>query len=218
MSPAWPVGYDDLEPYYTQAERLYHVHGQRGEDPTEPSAREPNPHPAISHEPRIQHLADDFGRLGLKPFHTPLGVMLNERAPHLSKCIRCETCDGFPCLVACVVWAPGCPAGPPRRSASPIAGRDLKRNLIFTVVAAGEDPRRHRASLCNRFWLRLYFGDNLSPEKDVIDSPHFRQPTRWHHARNFSWRRRPPPFALFAMADAANILLPPVFSANVRLR
>jgi choline dehydrogenase-like flavoprotein len=35
----------------------------------------------------------------MKPFHTPLGVRLDERNPHTSKCIRCNTCDGFPCLV-----------------------------------------------------------------------------------------------------------------------
>ena len=34
ISPAWPISYDDLEPYYTQAEHLYLVHGQHGEDPT----------------------------------------------------------------------------------------------------------------------------------------------------------------------------------------
>src|SRR5947199_2260791 len=98
-SPAWPIDYADLEPYYTEAERLYHVHGVRGEDPTEPPASAPYPHPPVSHEPRIQHLADDFARLGLRPFHTPLGVMLDEKNPHKSACIRCETCDGFPCLV-----------------------------------------------------------------------------------------------------------------------
>src|SRR5262244_3028842 len=54
VSPAWPISYDDLEPYYGEAERLYHVHGQRGEDPTEPHASTPFPHPAVSHEPRIQ--------------------------------------------------------------------------------------------------------------------------------------------------------------------
>ena len=36
LSPAWPVGYDEFEPYYTAAEDLFHVHGLRGEDPTEP--------------------------------------------------------------------------------------------------------------------------------------------------------------------------------------
>jgi len=99
ISPAWPIRYEEMEPYYTEAERLYHVHGHRGDDPTEPPASTPYPHPAISHEPRIQQLSDDFARLGLRPFHTPLGVMLNEKDPHTSRCIRCETCDGFPCLV-----------------------------------------------------------------------------------------------------------------------
>ncbi|MBZ5537239.1 MAG: GMC family oxidoreductase [Acidobacteriia bacterium] len=99
VSPAWPIPYEELEPYYTQAEQLYHVHGQRGEDPTEPSATAPFPHPPVSHEPRLQLLSDDFASLGLRPFHTPLGVMLDEKNPRTSKCIRCNTCDGYPCLV-----------------------------------------------------------------------------------------------------------------------
>ena len=98
ISPAWPISYDELEPYYTAAERMYHVHGQRGEDPTEPAASAPYPHPAVSHEPRIQQLNEDLTRLGLRPFHTPLAVMLDETSP-TSKCIRCSTCDGYPCLV-----------------------------------------------------------------------------------------------------------------------
>ena len=99
MSPAWPISYDDLEPYYLQAERLYHVHGLRGEDPTDPPASGPYPHPPVSHEPRIQQLSNDFARHGLKPFHVPVGVMLDENNRHTSKCIRCNTCDGFPCLL-----------------------------------------------------------------------------------------------------------------------
>jgi choline dehydrogenase-like flavoprotein len=99
ISPAWPVEYEELEPYYLRAERLYQVHGQRGEDPTEPPASGPYPYPAVSHEPRMQHLSDDLKRIGLRPFHTPLGVMLDERSPQKSHCIRCATCDGHPCLV-----------------------------------------------------------------------------------------------------------------------
>jgi len=99
VSPAWPISYDDLESYYGEAERLYEVHGQRGEDPTEPSSSTAYPFPAVTHEPRIQQLSDDLGGLGLKPFHTPLGVRLDESNPETSKCIRCNTCDGFPCLV-----------------------------------------------------------------------------------------------------------------------
>ena len=98
ISPPWPIAYEDLQPYYTQAEQLYHVHGQRGEDPTDPPATLPYPHPPVSHEPRMQRLSEDFARLGLNPFHTPLGVMLDERDPR-SRCIRCNTCDGYPCLV-----------------------------------------------------------------------------------------------------------------------
>ncbi len=112
VSPEWPIRYDDLEPYYAEAERMYHVHGQAGEDPTEPRRETPYPHPAVSHEPRIQHLADDFARLGLWPFHTPLGVMLNERNAATSKCIRCETCDGFPCLVNAKADAQTCAIDP----------------------------------------------------------------------------------------------------------
>jgi choline dehydrogenase-like flavoprotein len=99
VSPAWPITYDELEPYYTEAEHLYQVHGERGEDPTEPPASAGYRYPAVSHEPRMQQLSDDFARLGCKPFHTPLGVMLEERNRRRSRCIRCGTCDGHPCLV-----------------------------------------------------------------------------------------------------------------------
>ena len=99
LSPAWPIGYEDLEPYYTRAEHLYQVHGERGVDPTEPWASAPYRFPAVQHEPRIQQLHDDLERCGLRPFHVPLGIMLNESDPRRSRCIRCGTCDGFPCLV-----------------------------------------------------------------------------------------------------------------------
>jgi len=99
VSPAWPISYDDLEPYYLAAERLYHVHGERGADPTEPPASGPYAHPPVSHEPRIQQLHDDWARLGHRPFHVPLGIMLDERQGWKSPCIRCATCDGHPCLV-----------------------------------------------------------------------------------------------------------------------
>jgi choline dehydrogenase-like flavoprotein len=98
-SPAWPITYADLEPYYTQAEHLYQVHGARGVDPTEPRASAPYPYPPLLHEPRIQQLVDDLTRLGHRPFPMPVGIMRDERNPQRSKCIRCDTCDGFPCLV-----------------------------------------------------------------------------------------------------------------------
>ena len=99
VSPAWPIAYEDLEPYYLAAERLYQVHGERGVDPTDPPASGPYAYPAVSHEPRIQQLHDDWVRLGHKPFHVPLGVMLDETQRWKSPCLRCGTCDGHPCLV-----------------------------------------------------------------------------------------------------------------------
>ncbi|WUH91217.1 GMC family oxidoreductase [Streptomyces sp. NBC_00433] len=103
ISPAWPIRYEDLEPYYTQAEQLYLVHGRHGEDPTEGSASGQYPRPPVEHEPRIQQLSDDLEKHGLHPFHLPIGVDLTQddrgRATHASACIRCDRVDGFPCLL-----------------------------------------------------------------------------------------------------------------------
>ena len=98
-SPAWPISYADLEPWYTRAERLYQVHGRRGSDPTEPPADVPYPFPAISHEPRIEQLSDDLTRAGLQPFPLPNGILMDEAAPWESACIRCATCDGYACPI-----------------------------------------------------------------------------------------------------------------------
>ena len=102
ISPAWPVSYADFEPFYAEAEALFAVHGQRGEDPLEPPASGAYPHPPVSHEPRVQALSEGFASQGLHPFHLPLGIKLDERdgrATPTSICIRCDAFDGFPCLL-----------------------------------------------------------------------------------------------------------------------
>jgi choline dehydrogenase-like flavoprotein len=99
VSPAWPLTYDDLEPYYTKAEWLYQVRGVHGEDPTEGHWSRQYPHPAVSHEPRIQKLFDDMRGAGYHPFHSPCGILLDESDRARSTCIRCTWCDGYPCLV-----------------------------------------------------------------------------------------------------------------------
>jgi choline dehydrogenase-like flavoprotein len=102
LSPAWPLKYDVFEPYYAEAEKLFHVHGQAGEDPNEPWRSGPFPYAAVAHEPRIAALSTEFSRNGLHPFHLPLGILLDEEdgkpAP-ASICIRCNAFDGFPCLL-----------------------------------------------------------------------------------------------------------------------
>src|SRR5262249_49091231 len=60
ISPAWPISYADLEPYYAKAEEMYHVHGLRGHDPTEPPASGAYPCPPVSHEPRIAQLFEQL--------------------------------------------------------------------------------------------------------------------------------------------------------------
>jgi len=97
ISPAWPISYSDMEPFYTQAEQLYQVRGARGEDPTDPPASADYPFPALPHEPRIQQLADDLAAAGRHPFHAPCGVLRDEANPANSVCVRCPSCDGFPC-------------------------------------------------------------------------------------------------------------------------
>lgn len=98
-SPAWPIGYGDLEPYYTRAEWLYQVRGSHGEDPSEGPVSKQYPWPPVSHEPRIQQIADDLAAAGYHPFHAPCGILLDEDHRPASTCIRCAWCDGYPCLV-----------------------------------------------------------------------------------------------------------------------
>ncbi|ARV57939.1 dehydrogenase [Nostocales cyanobacterium HT-58-2] len=99
ISLEWPLKYQDFAPYYTQAERLYEVHGQRGLDPTEPQRGEGYPFPPISHESFIQQIHDALKDKGYHPFYLPLGIKLNEANRFSSACIRCDTCDGFPCFL-----------------------------------------------------------------------------------------------------------------------
>ena len=84
ISPAWELSYQDLEPYYIRAESLFKIHGQRGEDPTEPPMSAEYPFPPLPHEPRIQEIADDLQKLGLNPFHLTLAVDRNVEDPENS--------------------------------------------------------------------------------------------------------------------------------------
>lgn len=96
MSPAWPIGYEYFASYYTRAEHLYNVHGERGVDPTEPPSNDPYPFGPLSHEPRIAELRDDLERLGYNPFPLPIGIKLGEGvgdSPYLP-----STFDGYPDL------------------------------------------------------------------------------------------------------------------------
>jgi choline dehydrogenase-like flavoprotein len=93
VSPAWPICYDELEPYYERAERLYHVHGQHGVDPTEPPRR-PYPYAPIAHAPEMAAIVDRLRAQGLHPSPLPLGLIGPGEA---GGCVLCNTCNSFPC-------------------------------------------------------------------------------------------------------------------------
>ncbi len=94
----WPLGYDDFAPYYQQAETWYFAHGEAGIDPTEPP-RDAYPYPPLFQEARMQSIRDALSRQGLHPFPLPMAIHRDDGHPGSSPCIRCNTCDGFPCLL-----------------------------------------------------------------------------------------------------------------------
>ncbi|MFI6604482.1 GMC family oxidoreductase [Nonomuraea sp. NPDC050536] len=129
LSPAWPVGYDEFEPWYTEAEWLYQVHGVHGEDPTEGHCSKDYPWPPVSHEPRIQQISEALSAGGYHPFHAPCGILLDEANRPVSTCIRCATCDGYPCLVHA------------KADADIIAVRPLLRHPNVTLLVNAEVER-----------------------------------------------------------------------------
>jgi choline dehydrogenase-like flavoprotein len=95
VSPAWPIDYETLAPYYDRAEQLYRVRGAVGDDPTEPK-RGPYPFPPVPHAPGMARLAARMRELGLHPSPLPLGL-LNPGDP--AGCRLCNTCNSFACRI-----------------------------------------------------------------------------------------------------------------------
>jgi choline dehydrogenase-like flavoprotein len=93
VSPAWPIDYDTLVPYYDRAERLYHVRGRHGLDPTEPP-RGPFPYEPVPHAAGMEAIVENLRRQGLHPSPLPLGLM---RPGESDGCILCNTCNSFAC-------------------------------------------------------------------------------------------------------------------------
>jgi choline dehydrogenase-like flavoprotein len=99
VSPAWPISLTDLASYYAEAERLWQVRGQRGDDPTENGDEGPYAFPAVHDDPGVAALRRHWREQGWRPFSLPLGVRIDEERPHTSTCIKCKTCGGYPCLL-----------------------------------------------------------------------------------------------------------------------
>lgn len=95
IAPAWPISYAELEPFYCQAETLYKVHGNAGQDPTDPWRSQPYPWPGLLHDTALLPLEAAMKRAGLSPFVMPAAVDYGTDRP----CVLCSTCDGYPCLL-----------------------------------------------------------------------------------------------------------------------
>ena len=108
VSPAWPIDYDTLAPYYDRAERMYHVHGERGLDPSEP-ARGPYPFAAVPHSAGMVRIVARLRQLGLHPSPLPLGLI---EPGSEGGCQLCNTCNSFPCRIHAKSDAEICGIGP----------------------------------------------------------------------------------------------------------
>ncbi|MGE3508565.1 MAG: GMC oxidoreductase [Vicinamibacterales bacterium] len=153
VSPAWPIDYETLAPYYDRAERLYHVHGQQGADPTDPP-RGPFPHPPIPHAPAIARIVERLRAMGLHPSPLPLGLI---RPGETGGCRLCNTCNSFPCRIQAKSDAEVCCVAPAtaggsvtlrtRTCATRLVTNEAGTRVVAVEVAAGAATEQFHAPL-----------------------------------------------------------------------
>ncbi len=129
VSPAWPITYETLAPYYDRAERLYEVHGDAGDDPTEPP-HGPFPYDAVPHAPRIAEIVDQLRALGLHPSSLPLGIR--------DGCVMCRTCNSFACKLHAKSEADVCCVRPALQRGNV----ELRRNTLARRLLTDATGRR----------------------------------------------------------------------------
>jgi len=94
----WPISYDELEPFYEQAEYEIGVSGDYSGTPFHGLRKRDLPMPPLPPNKEWGILEPAARRLGLHPFHIPMArnsVPYNGRGP----CMRCRWCVGFACEV-----------------------------------------------------------------------------------------------------------------------
>ncbi len=119
----WPISYADLEPHYTEAERLYGVAG-RGEEDFGPLQKPAAGYPGdpLPLHPLNQRLIAANRTHGLHPFRLPLAI-------DSSRCLRCGVC-------ACYI----CPTGA-RSSAAQLLEQAIAEGLALKIQTEVEVER-----------------------------------------------------------------------------
>ncbi|WP_338608624.1 GMC family oxidoreductase [Pelagibacterium nitratireducens] len=92
----WPIGYDDLEPWYEMAEQEIGVCGPEGPLPHEPWRSRSLPMPSLPRYGSARVLERGGQALGFETFSPPVLVNSVPRDGR-GACIECGTCVGFPC-------------------------------------------------------------------------------------------------------------------------
>jgi choline dehydrogenase-like flavoprotein len=90
----WPIRYEDLEPHYTQVERMLGVAGEESEE--DPPRSAPYPQGAAPLSDSSRRLAVAARRAGMTPTRIPLAISFDGKGS-LRPCMRCGTCDGYAC-------------------------------------------------------------------------------------------------------------------------
>lgn len=122
----WPISYETLEPYYTEAEALYRVAGP-GEDDFGPlpKPRQGFPNSPLPLKPINRRIMAANAALGLKPFRLPLAI-------DFDRCLSCSSCPGYSCPNAS------------RRSSAQLVAEAVDEGLPLHVMTNVEAEKLHR--------------------------------------------------------------------------
>ncbi|HTJ46196.1 MAG TPA: GMC family oxidoreductase [Kofleriaceae bacterium] len=153
---AWPFRYDELEPYYTEAERLLSIAGDDAGDPTAPPRSAPFPQAPAPLAPISERVARAAIGLGLSPFHLPLAIN-HDAGGARNACIACRTCDTYACAI-------GAKNDVATMMIAPLVARGLELRTKTTALRFERDGARVTA-------LRVW--DHDAQREDVIAADRF---------------------------------------------
>ena len=180
----WPFGYDALEPYYGEAERLLGVAGDDSGDPTRPPRRDPYPVQPPPFAPISRRFRDSALELGLHPFPIPLAINFsrhNGRPP----CDACRQCDTYICAIQAKNDADVAVISPLRQQGLEVRANTVVTRLVesggrITGVLAWDRAARQNVSFSARHVI-LAAGAMASPHLLLASQARSGQP---------GWRRR----------------------------